>query len=64
MGEVVYTAEVALKRHGGPARTAWMPAGEVVDFGVHGPIAAHYGVGQPDDPTSATLDYLVAAAGG
>lgn len=64
MGDVVYTSEIALRRHSGPDRTAWLPAGEVVDFGVHGPIAAHYGKDEPDDPTSATLDYMVAAAGG
>lgn len=64
MGEVVYTSEVTLRRNHGPDRTAWLPAGEEVGFGAHGPIAAHYGVDEPDDPTSATLDYMVAAAGG
>lgn len=61
---VVYTSTVQLVRHQGPDRTAWLPAGEEVAFGVHGPIAEHYGAPDPDDPTSTTLDYIVAAAGG
>lgn len=61
---VVYTSNVRLVRHGGPDRTAWLPAGEEVAFGVHGPIAEHYGAAEAADPTSTTLDYIVAAAGG
>lgn len=65
MGEVVYTAEVSLSRHRGPDRTAWLPAGEQVGFGVHGPVAEQYGADlTKHPPTSTTLDYLVAAAGG
>jgi hypothetical protein len=64
VGELVYTAEVRLARHEGPDRTAWLPAGEQVAFGVHGPIAAKYGVEGLEEETSTTLDYLVAAAGG
>lgn len=62
--DVAYTSKVTLVRHHGPDRTAWLPAGEQVAFGVHGAIAEHYGAPVPDDPTSATLDYIVAAAGG
>lgn len=63
MGDHVYTAEVSVSRHSGPDRTARLPAGEQVAFGVHGPMAGHY---DPSDhpPTSTTLDYIVAAAGG
>lgn len=64
MGELIYTAEIALVRHQGPDRSAWLPAGEQVAFGVHGPIAERYGAAAPEEPTSTTLDYLVAAAGG
>lgn len=65
MGQVAYRSVVEVLRHGGPVRTAHMPAGEAVAFGVHGEIAQHYGV-DPDEypPTSTTLDYVVAAAAG
>ena len=49
-----------------PVRRAYLPAEtEPVTFGVHSEIAEHYGV----DPEkfgqhAATLDYVVAAAGG
>lgn len=65
MGDVAYVSRVALERRSGPDRVAWMPAGETVAFGVHGAVAEHYGVSAADhDPTSTTLDYVVAAAGG
>jgi hypothetical protein len=42
-----------------------MPAGEQVALGAHSGIAEHYGLPSGSyTPTSATLDYLVAAAGG
>ena len=45
MSEVVYTSEVRIERQRGPLRLAYMPAEkEPVPFGVHGAIAAHYGV--------------------
>lgn len=65
MTEVTYTSVVRIERHGGPDRSAQLPAGERVAFGVHGAIAEHYGVDMAGrDPVSATLDYIVAAAGG
>ncbi len=66
MSEVVYTSEVRIERQRGPLRLAYLPAEkEPVTFGVHGAIAAHYGV-DPDvaDPHATTIDYVVAAAGG
>ncbi|MEX2619390.1 MAG: hypothetical protein WD250_04145 [Egibacteraceae bacterium] len=65
MGQVVYRSVVEVLRHGGPSRTAHLPAGEAVAFGVHTEVAEHYGV-DPDryPPTSTTLDYVVAAAAG
>ena len=65
-GEVVYRSEVTIVRDRGPERRAFLPAAdEPVRFGVHGAIAEHYGV-EPDahPPTPATLDHVVAAAGG
>jgi hypothetical protein len=65
MGEVVYRPRVRVIRNRGRLRTAEMPAGERVRFGVHSEVAAHYGA-DPDDeePVSTTLDYVVAAACG
>ncbi len=66
MGNVVYNSNVRIERIQGPIRRAWLPGSEApVPFGVHSQIAEHYGV-SPDDypPTTTTIDYLVAAAGG
>lgn len=66
MGEPVYVSEVRIERRGGRVREAFLPAEQrPVLFGVHGAVAAHYGVGPDDEPAHATtLDYVVAAAGG
>ena len=65
MGDVVYRSRISLTRDQGPLRTARMPAGEQVRFGVHGAIAEHYGVAvDPENVVSTTLDYVVAAAAG
>lgn len=66
MSEVVYTARVRIERRRGPLRLAYLPAERrPVTFGVHGAIAAHYGVGpEVDDPHATTLDYVAAAVGG
>lgn len=65
MGEVVYRSRVRVVRERGPLRIADMPAGERTSFGVHSEIAAHYGRDPHElEPVSATLDYIVAAAGG
>jgi hypothetical protein len=66
MGDVAYTSKVQIVRERGPLRTATLPGrAEPVTFGVHGDVAAHYGV-DPDEhpPDATTIDYLVAAAGG
>jgi hypothetical protein len=66
MPSVVYTSLVTIHRERGPNRVAQLPAqDELVQFGVHGAIADHYGSDLAqfgERPT--TLDYLVAAAGG
>jgi len=66
MSEVVYTSEVRIERRKGPLRLAYMPAEkEPVPFGVHGAIAAHYGVSpEISEPHATTIDYVAAAAGG
>jgi hypothetical protein len=64
MSEIVYAPEIKIVRLKGPYRHAWLPAHEgPVEFGVHGAIAAHYGV-VPEKETTTTIDYLIAAAGG
>ena len=66
MPPIVYVSQVRIERVKGPLRRAFLPAErEPVLFGVHGAVAAHYGV-TPDisEPHATTLDYIVAAAGG
>ena len=64
MSDVVYRADIRIRRLEGPHRHAWLPAREEpVDFGVHGAIAAHYGVDAETEHTT-TLDYVMAATGG
>lgn len=65
VADVVYESHVRVMRERGPDRTAELPAGERVAFGVHGAVAEHYGVAAEDhSPTSTTLDYMAAAAAG
>lgn len=67
MSEPVYISEVHIERVKGPLRKARLPAEPMdVAFGVHGAIAAHYGL-EPSvlkDPHATTLDYIAAATGG
>ena len=66
MSDVVYTSKSRIERVKGPLRMAYLPAEEEpVAFGVHGAIAAHYGVSpEVSEPHATTIDYVVAAAGG
>ncbi len=66
MGEVVYVSKVRIERLRGPLRRATLPAEErPVFFSTHGAINAHYGFPEEGlEPHAATLDYVVAAAGG
>ena len=67
MSEVVYVSEVQIERRTGPLRVARLPGeNNPVTFSVHGAIAKHYGIDEAHLPEShaATLDYIVAAAGG
>jgi hypothetical protein len=67
MSDVVYVSRVHIERRTGPERIARLPGEpQPVVFSVHGAIAAHYGR-DPErlgEPHAATLDYIVAAAGG
>jgi uncharacterized OsmC-like protein len=66
MSEVVYKSTVHIDHLGVPYNQAILPAETVpVLFGVHGAIAEHYRI-SPDmaKPRAATLDYIVASAGG
>ncbi len=62
----VYVSRVKIIRESGPMRWAHLPAEDnPVRFGVHGEIAAHYGVPADRFPSHATtIDYVVAAAAG
>lgn len=66
MSKVVYISKIRIEREQGPLRKAYLPAeAEPVQFGVHGAIAAHYGVSpEISEPHATTLDYVIAAAGG
>ena len=66
MPETVYTSTARIDHLGVPYNQALLPAeSEPVLFGVHGGIAEHYRI-TPDmaTPRAATLDYIVASAGG
>ena len=67
MGEIAYTSNVHIERRKGPLRIARLPGeSNPVTFSVHGAIAKHYGVDESKlaESHAATLDYVVAAAGG
>lgn len=66
MTDVAYVSQVRIERVKGPLRRAFLPAEtEPVLFGVHGAVAAHYGVSpEVSEPHATTLDYVVAAAAG
>jgi hypothetical protein len=65
MPEVVYDSKVRIERLAGGHRRAHLPVGAMADFGVHDEIAEHYGRRPGEfEPHAATLDYVVAAAGG
>jgi hypothetical protein len=66
VADPAYVSRVRIERLGGPQRLAYLPAErEPIAFGVHSEVAQHYGV-DPETfpPHAATLDYVVAAAGG
>lgn len=66
MAEVKYVSKVMVEPVEGKVRRAYLPVQEdPVYFGVHSEVAEHYGVSPEDvEPYDATLDYVVATAGG
>jgi len=59
-----YTAKVRIEHDRGPVRRGYLPAeAEPVIYGLHGPVATHYGVDESViPPRASTLDHVVAAA--
>ncbi len=63
MSEAFYTARASVVKVDGLHRRATLEDGTTLDFGVHGPVKAHYGLdSEPDLPLP--VDYLIAAAAG
>ena len=63
MSEPFYVARASVAKVDGLHRRATLEDGTSLDFGVHGPVKAHYGLdSQPNLPLP--VDYLVAAAAG
>jgi len=61
--EPFYVAKAEVEKIDGLHRRGRLEDGTTVDFGVHGPVKAHYGLdSQPNLPLP--VDYLVAAAAG
>lgn len=66
MSDCYYKSSVRIENLGVPFNKAYLPPNnESVLFGVHGKIAEHYKIpADTFDATPATLDYIVASAGG
>jgi hypothetical protein len=67
MKNPAYVAKIRIERLQGPDRLAYLPAeDQPIRFGVHGPVAEHYGMNPEElsEPHATTLDYVVAATGG
>lgn len=63
MSEAFYVAKAAVAKVDGIHRRATLDDGTTLEFGVHGPVKAHYRLDdEPDLPLP--VDYLVAAAAG
>ena len=63
MSDPFYVARASVTKVDGLHRRATLEDGTALDFGVHGPVKAHYGLdSQPNLPLP--VDYLVAAAAG
>lgn len=61
-----YVGRVRIERKAGPDRLAFLPAeDEPVTYGVHGEIAAHYGLDPAAvRPHASTIDHLIGATAG
>jgi hypothetical protein len=58
----LYESVVRVEKVGGTHRRAMLPTGQTIDFGVHGPIAAHFRLDA--EPFPLPVDYIVAATAG
>jgi hypothetical protein len=58
----LYDSVVRVEKVGTTRRRATLPTGQTIDFGVHGPIAAHFRL-EPE-PVPLPVDYIVAATAG
>ncbi len=63
MSDPFYISRSTVTKVDGLHRRATLEDGTELEFGVHGPVKAHYGLdSQPDLPLP--VDYLVSAAAG
>jgi hypothetical protein len=63
MSEAFYTARASVVKVDGVHRRGTLEDGTEIDFGVHGPVKAHYRLdAEADRPLP--VDYIVAAAAG
>jgi hypothetical protein len=63
MSDPFYVSRSTVEKVAGLHRRATLEDGTPLEFGVHGPVKAHYGLdSQPNLPLP--VDYLVAAAAG
>ena len=63
MSDPFYVAKADVGRLSGVHRRAVLEDATQIDFGVHGPVKAHYGLDdEPDLPLA--VDYVEASAGG
>jgi hypothetical protein len=58
----LYESIVHVEKVEGTHRRARLPTGQVIDFGVHGPIAAHFKLQEESLPLP--VDYIVASTAG
>lgn len=58
----LYDSVVHIEKVRGTHRRATLPTHQTIDFGVHGPIAAHFRL-EPE-PLPLPVDYIVAATAG
>ena len=58
----LYDSVVLIEKVEGTHRRATLPTGQTIDFGVHGPIAAHFRLQEQAIPLP--VDYIVASTAG
>ena len=58
----LYDSVVHVQKVQGTHRRATLPTGQTIDFGVHGPIAAHFRL--QEEPMPLPVDYIVASTAG